>query len=154
MTLRLSISSPTVGTFTWIDQCTSLTRLGLQKCTFEIDFQLLREVPHLTTLDIRESYVRHLHGVQHRMELKKIDVTRCSRLESLEGLAGAPQLQSIEAVWSGAETIGELHRCPHLTRVNFRSCDNLRSLVGLVGAPSLHTAVAPQHFESTWRDHH
>ncbi|KAK7200137.1 hypothetical protein NESM_000063900 [Novymonas esmeraldas] len=101
MTLRFSISSPTVGTFTRIDQCTSVTRLSLRKCTFEIKFQLLSEVPHLTTLDVREIYVRHLHGVQHRMELRKIDATRCSQLESLEGLAGALQLQSIEASWSG-----------------------------------------------------
>ncbi|KAK7199357.1 hypothetical protein NESM_000908900 [Novymonas esmeraldas] len=87
------------------------------------------------------------------MELKKIDITRCSRLVSLEALAGAPQLQSIEAAWSGVETIGELHRCPHLTRVTFGSCDKLRSLAGLVSAPSLHTVVAPQHLESTWREH-
>ncbi|KAK7199554.1 hypothetical protein NESM_000933600 [Novymonas esmeraldas] len=132
MAPRLSISSPTMGTFTWIDQCTSLTRLGLRKCTSEINIRVLSEVPHLTTLDISESDVHHLHGVQHRIQLRKIDATRCSRLESLEGLAGAPQLQSIETPSSGVRTIGELHRRPRLTTLTFRSCDKLRSLGGLL----------------------
>ncbi|KAK7198938.1 hypothetical protein NESM_000860800 [Novymonas esmeraldas] len=77
--LRLSISNPTMDTLTWIERCTSVTHLGLRKCTFEINLRLLSEVPHLTTLDTSESDLHHLHGLQRCMELGKIDATRCSR---------------------------------------------------------------------------
>ncbi|KAK7199438.1 hypothetical protein NESM_000918500 [Novymonas esmeraldas] len=135
--LRLSVVDPTEDTLSWIYQCASLTCLSLCVCVSDINSYLVGELRGLCKLHISATIQRPPNRPQGSRRRGNPLVENDSRVESLEGLAGAPALKCITVSHTGVHTLGELHRCPHLKTVEFGDCRGLESLEGLVGAPAL-----------------
>ncbi|KAK7199287.1 hypothetical protein NESM_000900100 [Novymonas esmeraldas] len=95
--LRLTICNPTMNTLSWIYKCASVTHLSIIRCSSVLDVGSFIELPYLTSLDMSGSNVPHLDGLCRSLTLTRIVVKQCSELLSLEGLAGAPRLQLIDA---------------------------------------------------------
>ena len=89
----------------------------------------LQDLP-LTGLSIRdERSLRDLSLLASFPELTRLDLTRCSALESLRGIAGLSRLDSLTlTLCRDLADLDGIEHCTNLRRLDLRGCRALRSL--------------------------
>ena len=96
----------------------------------------------LSELALRGSTVESLRGLSKLGNLKFLDLTDCSGLGSLEGLAGLPKLESLILRNCGdLRNLKGMSDLPSLRSLDLTGCLNLESLEGLAGLPKLDSLI-------------
>lgn len=108
-----------------------ITQLDLSGCTSLADLSFLKEFPNLKGLNVSQTSIPSLRGVEHLSGLEKLDVTGCLQLEDISALENpgsklkiflAPNCMRLSNVQS-------LENCTKLEELNLSNCHLIRGLL-------------------------
>ncbi|WP_433508558.1 leucine-rich repeat domain-containing protein [Nonomuraea sp. CA-143628] len=121
---------------------TELTTLNLGGCRAVIDLAPLKALTGLERLDLSRTGISHLADLTELAALTELNVSRCVRLEDLEGLGDKPALTTLKIEGCARLTsLRGLGTLPGITRLSLTGCDELTDLRGITGLTGLEGLV-------------